>query len=294
MKFTKMHGTGNDYIYIDCFKEKVDDPSTLAVKLSDRHFGIGGDGIILILPSTVADCRMDMYNADGSRGKMCGNGIRCVAAYMAEQKRIHTPEMTVETLSGIKRILLHSKDGVLRDVTVDMGAPILSPEQIPVRPELFSARCGNVQKASAGGTVVSAPVMTEEGILSITCVSMGNPHAILFVDDVANAPVERTGRYLEHHPAFPEGTNVEFIEVVDEENIRMRVWERGSGETLACGTGACAAAVACVLNGKTKRRVRVRLTGGDLVIHWDEEDGSVHMTGPAKRVFTGEVDPDEL
>jgi diaminopimelate epimerase len=213
---------------------------------------------------------------------------------MVEQKRIRKTEMTVETLSGIKKILLNTKDGILQDVTVDMGAPVLLPEQIPVRLERISVHCDRTKKDTDGDAVVSEPIMTEDGILSVTCVSMGNPHAILFVDDVASAPVEKTGRYLEIHPAFPEGTNVEFIEVVDEETVRMRVWERGSGETLACGTGACAAVVACVLNGKTKNRVRVRLTGGDLGIFWDEKDGSVHMTGPAKRVFTGEVDPDEL
>lgn len=294
MKFTKMHGTGNDYIYIDCFEEKVENPAKLAVKLSDRHFGIGGDGIILIFPSAEADCRMDMYNADGSRGKMCGNGIRCVAAYMVDQKRINKTEMTVETQSGIKKIRLNLKNGMLQDVTVNMGAPVLTPELIPVRPERISDHGMNIKKDPAGGYIVSEPISTEYGTLFITCVSMGNPHAILFVDDVASAPVEKVGRYLEHHPAFPEGTNVEFIELIDDETVRMRVWERGSGETLACGTGACASVVACVLNGKTKRQVRVRLTGGDLGISWDEKDGSVYMTGPAKRVFTGEVDPDEL
>jgi len=293
MKFTKMHGTGNDYIYIDCFLETVENPEELAVKLSDRHFGIGGDGIILILPSQIADCRMDMYNADGSQGRMCGNGIRCVAGYLFDHRRVHGPEVTVETLSGIKRLKLNLENNSIVDITVDMGAPILVPKQIPVQPEQIPVRWEKAKK-DPSGFIVSEPIEIEGGTWLVTCVSMGNPHAVIFVDDVAAAPVERVGKILEHHPAFPEGTNVEFIEMVNDSTIKMRVWERGSGETLACGTGACASVVACVLNGKTKREVCVKLTGGDLKIFWDETDGSVYMTGPAKQVFTGEVDPDEL
>ena len=282
MKFTKMHGIGNDYIYIDCFQENVVHPEELAIKLSDRHFGIGGDGIILILPSEVADCRMDMYNADGSRGKMCGNGIRCVAKYLFDQGMVEDANIRIETLSGIKNIRLNLRKGALADVTVDMGKPVLDPESIPVR--------WTGPKTGPADRILAETIQVGGQSVSITCVSMGNPHAILFVNDVATAPVESLGRQIETLSMFPDSTNVEFIERVDDSTIKMRVWERGSGETLACGTGACASVVACVLNGKTGREVRVQLKGGELMVSWDEKTDSVFMTGTATKVFTGEVD----
>jgi len=286
MKFTKMHGIGNDYIYIDCFQEDVENPEELAIRLSDRHFGIGGDGIILILPSVVADCRMDMYNADGSRGKMCGNGIRCVAKYLFDQGMVEDANIRIETQSGIKNIKLNLRNGSLADITVDMGKPVLIPESIPVH--------WTGTGAGPSDRIIAETIDVGGQPVSVTCVSMGNPHTILFVDDVATAPVETLGRQIETLAMFPDCTNVEFIERVDDSTIRMRVWERGSGETLACGTGACASVVACVLNGKTKRNVCVKLTGGDLMISWDEKTGSVFMTGPAKKVFTGVVNTSEL
>jgi len=281
-----MHGIGNDYVYIDCFQEKVENPRELAILLSDRHFGIGGDGIILILPSQVADCRMDMYNADGSRGKMCGNGIRCVAKYLFDQGMVDNANIKIETLSGIKNIKLNLRNGLLHDITVDMGAPELIPESIPVR--------WKTPKTTSSDIILSEPIEVLGQTFLVTCVSMGNPHTVLFVEDAAAAPVEELGKIIEHLAIFPECTNVEFVEIIDDSTIRMRVWERGSGETLACGTGACASVVACVLNGKTKRDVCVKLIGGDLKISWDEKTGSVYMTGPAKKVFNGTVNIEEL
>lgn len=279
IKFYKMHGLGNDYIYIDCFSESIENPSGLAVKLSDRHFGVGSDGLILIKPSDVADCFMDMYNADGSRGKMCGNGIRCVARYLYDQGMVENASISIETLSGIKHLKLNIRLGKLEDITVDMGEPVLLPENIPVR-------------WNDSAPMIAAALMIGDRQLEITCVSMGNPHAVIFVDDVDLAPVEEIGRLIGNHPMFPEQTNVEFIEVIDRHTVKMRVWERGSGETLACGTGACACAVAGVLNNKTERSVLVRLRGGDLKIDWQEKTGTVHMTGPATRVFFGYIDED--
>lgn len=275
MKFYKMHGIGNDYIYIDCFQEKVDNPHELAIKLSDRHFGIGGDGIVLILPSDVADCKMDMYNADGSQGKMCGNAIRCVAKYLFDQGLAEEVKLSIETLSGIKQVRLNFRNGVLDDITVNMGVPV------------FSYNISSDEKMSetieAGGE-----------IFDITNVSMGNPHAVIFVDDVDSTPVEEIGKVIENHPSFPDRTNVEFVEIIDDSTIKMRVWERGSGETLACGTGACASLVACVLNGRTKNDACVKLRGGDLKINWDKGRNTVMMTGKVKKVFYGFVEPKEL
>ncbi|MHB1483402.1 MAG: diaminopimelate epimerase [Saccharofermentanales bacterium] len=275
MKFYKMHGIGNDYIYIDCFQEKVDNPGELAIKLSDRHFGIGGDGIVLILPSDIADCKMDMYNADGSQGRMCGNAIRCVAKYLFDQGLVEEVKVAIETLSGVKQVKLNFKGGTLADVTVDMGEPGLS--------EAYMADGSVIEQIEAGGETYE-----------VTNVSMGNPHAVVFVDDVDSTPVEKIGRAIENHPCYPDRTNVEFVEVIDDSTIKMRVWERGSGETLACGTGACASVVASALNGRTKRDACVKLRGGDLKISWDEAKNIVMMTGAVKKVFYGFVEPKEL
>ncbi|HAH78915.1 MAG TPA: diaminopimelate epimerase [Ruminococcaceae bacterium] len=276
MKFTKMQGIGNDYIYVNGFEENLEDPSALAARLSDRHFGIGSDGLIVIAPSKVADCRMDMYNADGSRGKMCGNGIRCVGKYVYERGIAHKPVLTVETLSGVKTLSLETAAGKVRAVEVDMGKPVLEAAKIPAR---FEKTPVVDEALSAGGRTYR-----------VTCVSMGNPHCVLFVDDVLRAPVGSLGPKIELHSAFPEQVNTEFVQVLSREEIRMRVWERGSGETLACGTGACACAVACALNGRTGRAVLVHLRGGDLSVRWDGKTGRVFMKGPAEFVFDGTVE----
>lgn len=276
MKFTKMQGIGNDYIYINCFEEKVDDPSALSIRLSDRHFGIGSDGLILIEPSDIADCKMDMYNADGSRGMMCGNGIRCVGKYVYERGIAKKDVLTVETLSGVKTLKLSVKDGKVGEIEVNMGSPILEPEKIPA--------------AFQGEKVVNQPLTVGGKEYRVTCVSMGNPHCIVFVPDTKSLPIEKIGPQFENHPAFPERVNTEFVQVHSEHEVSMRVWERGSGETLACGTGACATAVACVLNQKTGREVLVHLLGGDLNIRWDEISNNVFMRGPAEFSFDGTVE----
>jgi diaminopimelate epimerase len=276
MQFTKMQGIGNDYIYVDCFRENVPDPCSLAVRLSDRRFGIGSDGMILIQPSDVADCRMDMYNADGSRGKMCGNGIRCVGKYVYERGIVRKNVLTVETLSGIKTLSLSVRDGKVDSIEVDMGAPVLEPEKIPVR----------IEKPK----VIAEPFSVGGRDYEITCVSMGNPHCIVFEDDVDSLDLEKIGPGFEKNSIFPEQVNTEFVQMIGPDEVKMRVWERGSGETWACGTGACAVAVACALNGRTGRSVKVHLKGGDLAIYWDEETGNVKMRGPAEFVFDGTVE----
>ena len=276
MKFTKMQGIGNDYIYVNCFEEKVPNPAALSVRLSDRHFGIGSDGLILICPSEKADCRMDMYNADGSRGKMCGNGIRCVGRYVYERGIVRKDVLTVETLSGIKTLFLTVKDGKVAEVEGNMGKPILTPEKIPAR--------------FAGEKAVDVPLSVGGREYRVTCVSMGNPHCVVFVDDTERFPVAQVGPGFEKDPVFPEGVNTEFVQVMGRKEVRMRVWERGSGETLACGTGACACTVACVLNKKTSGRVKVHLRGGVLDVRWDEKSGDVFMRGPAEFVFDGNVE----
>lgn len=275
MNFTKMQGIGNDYIYVNCFKERVENPSALSVRLSDRHFGVGSDGLILICPSDAADCRMDMYNADGSRGKMCGNGIRCVGKYVYERGIAKKDVLTVETLSGVKTLRLDIKDGSVRSVEVDMGAPVLDTEKIPAR---FPA-----------DRVVGEPLCVGGKQYAVTCVSMGNPHCVVFTDDVDGMELDKTGPLFERHEAFPEQVNTEFVRVISRGELQMRVWERGSGETLACGTGACACVAAAVLNGKTDRCVRVHLRGGQLEVRWDEETGRVFLKGPAEFVFDGTV-----
>ncbi len=276
MNFTKMHGIGNDYVYIDCFTENVDHPETLSPILSDRHKGIGGDGIILIKPSSRADCEMDIYNADGSRAKMCGNGIRCVAKYAYDHGIAHKKTMTIDTQSGIKTVTVTTgEDDSVQTVTVDMGEPILNPRDIPAS---FDEE-----------QVIHKPISVGGALTRVTCVSMGNPHCVCFVPDLDGLNLSDIGPSFENHDCFPEGVNTEWIHVVDDGQINMRVWERGSGETKACGTGACASVVACVLNGLTARNVTVHLLGGDLAIEWRESDNHVYMTGPAEEVFTGTI-----
>jgi diaminopimelate epimerase len=275
MRFTKMHGIGNDYVYVDCFEQDVPDPAATAVAVSDRHFGVGGDGLILVLPSTEADVRMRMFNADGGEAQMCGNGIRCVAKYAYDHGRSRANPMRVETAAGIKQIeLTIGPDGKVAAVTVDMGAPVLDPDRIPVK----------VPQKQA----VDVTLRTASRAFQMTCVSMGNPHAVMFVDDVHAVPLETLGPEIEHHPLFPERINVHFAEVHSPTELTMRTWERGSGITLACGTGASAVCVAAALTHRTGRRITAHLPGGDLRLHWRPEDDHVLMSGPATEVFTGE------
>ena len=274
MKFIKMQGAGNDYIYVDCTKKLLKNPSKTAIKVSERHFGIGSDGMILIKSSDKADFFMEMYNADGSQGKMCGNGIRCVGKYVYDNKMTDKTTITVETLSGIKTLVLNVEDDKVKTVRVNMGSPILESAKVPV--------------VSEKDKVIDEPVMVNNKEYRITCVSMGNPHAITFVDDIDSLDIEHIGPMFEKKEIFPEQVNTEFIQVVSRDVIKMRVWERGSGETLACGTGACASVVACVLNGLTEDKVTVKLLGGDLFIEYNRDEDAVYMTGPARITFTGE------
>lgn len=275
MKFTKMQGLGNDYVYVNCFKEKIDNPPELARRISDRHFGVGSDGLIMINPSDKADFEMEMYNADGSRGEMCGNGIRCVAKYVYDYGLTDKTHISVETLGGIKYLDLTVEEGKVKMVKVDMGKPELEPLKIPVK--------------ASGDKAVDEPILVGGNEYRMTCVSMGNPHAVIFIGcDVREFPLEEIGPKFENHERFPNRVNTEFVRVIDRRTAEMRVWERGSGETLACGTGACAVAVACALNGFTEDEVTVRLLGGDLQIRWYREKDTVFMTGPAEVVFDGE------
>lgn len=284
MKFTKMHGCGNDYVYVDCTKEVIPDIAATAVRVSDRHFGIGSDGLILIKSSEVADFEMDMYNADGSRGKMCGNGIRCVAKYVYDHGLTNKTEITVDTQAGIKTLQLTVCDGKVSKVRVDMGEPVLIPQEIPVKASVLGLEDDRRE------AIVAQPFTVANSSYDITCVSMGNPHCITFIDeDVRSFPLEAVGSLFEKHELFPEGVNTEFVNIIDKEHLRMRVWERGSGETLACGTGACAVAVASYLNGFTGRKVDVELMGGHLEIVYDAATNHVFMTGPATEVFSGEI-----
>lgn len=281
MQFTKMQGCGNDYIYINCFKEEVKNPAQLAIKLSDRHFGIGSDGIVLIEPSDKADFFMSMYNADGSRAEMCGNAIRCVGKYVYERRMTDKTKLSIDTLSGIKFLELKLENGAEDDrqvsyVTVNMGNPILEPEFIPV--------------LSESDMVIKEEIMIDHDTYEMTCVSMGNPHAVVFVEDVKKLDLEEIGPKFEHHELFPRRTNTEFVQVVDRNHIIMRVWERGSGETLACGTGACASVVAGLLEKRLDEHVTVELLGGSLEIFYDQTTNIVYMTGPAVEVFTGVID----
>ncbi|NLY76278.1 MAG: diaminopimelate epimerase [Firmicutes bacterium] len=273
MKFTKMHGIGNDYIYVNLFEEKIDAPERLAVRISDRHFGVGGDGLVLITPSTKADAGMRMFNADGSEAEMCGNAIRCVGKYLYEHGIVDRKNITVETLAGIKRLNLEVNDGKVSAVTVDMGEPILQSDLIPV---------GGVSRIIKGETIA-----VNDHTYQFTAVSMGNPHCVIFVPEITDEMVLSDGPVIEKDPLFPRRTNVEFVKVNGPDSLTMRVWERGSGETLACGTGACASVVAAILNNLTDRRVTVKLLGGELRIEWDEASNHVFMTGPAVAVFEG-------
>lgn len=273
MKFTKMQGLGNDYVYVNGFEERIENPSEMAVKVSNRNFGVGSDGLILINPSEKADFEMEMYNADGSRGEMCGNGIRCVAKYVYEYGLTDKTHISVETLGGIKYLDLTVEDGKVILVRVDMGSPILTPAQIPVIADEAEA--------------VAVPILVDETEYQMTCVSMGNPHAVIFMDDIEHLEIEKIGPKFEHHERFPNRVNTEFVKVLDRQTASMRVWERGSGETLACGTGACAVAVACILGGYTENKVTVKLLGGDLLIEWYREQNKIYMTGPAAVVFDG-------
>ncbi len=276
MKFTKMQGIGNDYVYVNCFEENVPNPKEIAIKVSDRHYGIGSDGLILICPSEVADCRMDMYNADGSQSEMCGNGIRCVGKYAYDYGIVDKTEISVETLAGIKYLTLIPENGKIKEVIVDMGEPILVAKDVPV--------------ISNKEQVINEPIVVDGTTYEMTCVSMGNPHAVMFVESTADFPLETVGPMFENHEVFPSRVNAEFIQVLSRTEVNMRVWERGSGETLACGTGTCASVVACVLNGLTENEVLVHLLGGDLKIRWDRESNHVFMTGAATTVFHGEIE----
>ena len=283
MKFTKMHGIGNDYVYVNCFEEAVSNPSAVAKFVSDRHFGIGSDGLILIKPSDIADCEMDMYNLDGSQGAMCGNGIRCVAKYAYDYGIVNKTSISVATKSGIKYLdLTLGKDGKVALVKVNMGAPILTSRQIPV--------------VSTKEQVINEPLHVDGETYHITAVSMGNPHSIVYMDELKNLDIEKLGPKFENHIDFPDRINTEFVKVIDRHTLQMRVWERGSGETLACGTGACAVAVASTLNGLVDedKPVTVKLLGGDLQILWNRQENLVYMTGPATTVFDGEIDVSSL
>ena len=268
MKFTKMQGLGNDYVYVNCLEEMVPDPEETARLVSDRHFGVGSDGLILICPSKAADFEMRMYNADGSRGEMCGNGIRCVGKYVYDYGLTEKTDISVETLAGIKHLEIFPQDGKAQEIKVDMGAPVVS--------------------------AIDSPIEVNGREYRITEVSMGNPHAVLYIEDVQGLAIEKIGPCFETHPRFPNRVNTEFARVLDRQTVEMRVWERGSGETLACGTGACAVAVASMVNGLTDHQVTVRLLGGDLKIQWDGKGGSVYMTGPARTVCEGEIDLEHL
>ena len=275
MKFTKMQGLGNDYVYVNCFKETIENPPEMAKKVSNRNFGIGSDGLIMINPSDVADFEMEMYNADGSRSEMCGNGIRCVGKYVYDYGLTEKEHISVETLAGIKYLDLTVEDGKVKLVKVDMGSPELVPENIPI--------------VADGNRVIDEPINVNGTEYRMTGVSMGNPHAVVYVEDVKGLDIETIGPAFENHERFPNRVNTEFVKVLDRSTVEMRVWERGSGETMACGTGACAVAVACILNGFTEDKVTVKLLGGDLQIEWDKEADKIYMTGPAEVSFDGEI-----
>lgn len=275
MKFTKMQGCGNDYVYVDCTKELISNIPETARKVSNRNYGIGSDGLILIRNSDKADFMMDMYNQDGSRGMMCGNGIRCLGKYVYDHGLTDKTNLKIETLSGIKELELFVEDGKVSTVKVNMGAPILETSLIPA---IFDK-----------DKIINEPIVVGGDVYNVTCISMGNPHAVIYVDETETFPVAQIGPLFENHKMFPERVNTEFIQVLNSKHIKMRVWERGSGETLACGTGACASVVASVLNGHTENEVTVSLLGGDLLINYDQDNDTVYMTGPAVEVFNGEI-----
>lgn len=276
MNFTKMHGCGNDYIYVNLFEERVEDPKNTAIKVSDRHFGIGADGLVLIGPSEIADFRMRIFNADGSEAEMCGNATRCVAKYVYEHRLTNKTVITLETGAGIKELVLTVRDGIVELVRVDMGEPILEAKEIPV--------------VADKSPVVDEPLLVDGKEWRMTCVSMGNPHAVVFTEDVYALDLEKIGPKFENHPRFPKRTNTEFCHVISRTEVDMRVWERGSGETWACGTGACGLVMACILNGFTEDTVLVHLRGGDLSITYDRETNHVFKTGPATEVFSGSIE----
>jgi len=275
MKFTKMHGCGNDYVYVNLFEEQIENPAKVSIAVSDRHFGIGSDGLITIGASEIADFRMRIYNADGSEAEMCGNGIRCVAKYVYDHKLTDKTEITVETGAGMKTLQLTVEDDKVTLVRVDMGEPILTPDEIPV--------------VADGDRVVDEPIVVDDKEWRMTCVSMGNPHAVVFVDDVAHFELEKYGPLFENHVRFPKRTNTEFVQIISRNEAIMRVWERGSAETWACGTGTCATVMACILNGLTDNEVLVHLRGGDLRIAYDAKSNHIFMTGPATEVFEGKI-----
>ena len=275
MKFTKMHGCGNDYVYVNLFEEKLDKPADVSIKVSDRHFGIGSDGLITIGASDKADFRMRIYNADGSEAEMCGNGIRCVAKYVYDHKLTDKTEVAIETGAGVLTLALYVENAKVQQVRVDMGQPILTPVDIPV--------------IADGDKVIDEPIVVGDKTWHMTCVSMGNPHAVIFVDDTASFELEKYGPLFENHECFPKRTNTEFVQLLSRNEVNMRVWERGSAETWACGTGTCACVMACILNGKTDDKVLVHLRGGDLSIEYDRSTNHIFMTGPATEVFSGEI-----
>jgi diaminopimelate epimerase len=280
LEFTKMHGLGNDYIYVNCIKKcpdkLIENLPKIAKFVSDRHFGIGSDGLVLIMPSKIADFKMRMFNSDGSEAEMCGNAIRCVGKYVYDNKYTNKTAVSVETLGGTKILDMMVENDQVTMVTVDMGEPILKPSDIPV--------------ISDKDKFISEPIEIEDITYDVTCVSVGNPHAITYVDDVMNFPLKEVGSKMEVHSLFPKKINSEFVQVIDKNTLKMRVWERGAGETMACGTGATAVLVASVLNGFSERKATIKLLGGDLVIEWNEKDNHVYMTGPATKVFEGEID----
>lgn len=276
MKFTKMHGCGNDYVYVNGFTEKVADKPKAVVALSDRHFGIGSDGVIFINPSQQADFEMEMYNADGTRAEMCGNGIRCVGKYVYDHGMTDKTSITVESFGKVKYLELTVENGKVVKVKVNMGKPELTANDVPV--------------VSEHEQVIDEEIIVKGKTYRMTCVSMGNPHAVVFMDDVEHLAIEEIGPYFENHERFPNRTNTEFVQVIDDSHVKMRVWERGTGETLACGTGCCATAVACVLNHLTGAHVTVQVLGGEIEIYWDQKENLVYMTGPAVTVFEGETE----
>ena len=276
MKFTKMHGCGNDYVYVNGFTEKVADKPKAVVALSDRHFGIGSDGVIFINPSQQADFEMEMYNADGTRAEMCGNGIRCVGKYVYDHGMTDKTSITVESFGKVKYLDLTVENGKVVKVKVNMGKPELTAKDVPV--------------VSVHEQVIDEEIIVKGKSYRMTCVSMGNPHAVVFMDDVEHLAIEEIGPYFENHERFPNRTNTEFVQVIDDSHVKMRVWERGTGETLACGTGACAVTVASILNGLTEDDITVELLGGNLEIFWDRKENVVYMTGPATTVFEGEIE----
>ena len=287
IKFTKMEGLGNDYVYVDCTKQNLENASNLAKIISDRHFGVGSDGLILIKSSKKADFKMQMFNSDGTEAEMCGNGIRCVGKYVYDKGLTDKTTLKIETLAGIKVLNLNVEGGKVKTVKVDMGEPILDYKLIP-------AKDGKVYKSRDGIKFYKVNINIEGDLKELTCVSMGNPHGIDFANNIEKLKIEKFGPIIEVDEHFPNKVNAEFIEILDKHNIKMRVWERGAGETLACGTGACASVVASFLNGYTERNVTVELLGGKLEIEWNKEDNHVYMTGPAETVFEGEFDEDNL